>query len=178
MEGALEKILITEDEIRQTVKKIAAQISEDYRGREIILMIILKGSVIFAADLVRYIQGDAVLDFMQVSSYGNSSVSSGDIQIKKDCSADIYDKDVLIVEDIVDTGNTLSALKTLLEKRGARVEICSLLSKPARRETGVDIKYLGEEIPDEFVVGYGLDFAERYRNLPYIGILKEEVYQK
>lgn len=177
MYGKIKKILITEDEIRQTVKKIAAQISEDYRGREIILMIILKGSVIFAADLMRYIQGEVLLDFMQVSSYGNSSVSSGNIQIKKDCSVDIYDKDVLIVEDIVDTGNTLSALKTLLEERGARVEICSFLSKPSRRETEVDIKYLGEEIPDEFVVGYGLDFAEQYRNLPYIGILKREVYQ-
>lgn len=177
MHTDLQEILVDENKIRERVKEIAAKINEDYRNKEIVLMIILKGSVIFATDLMRYLDGEVWLDFMQVSSYGNSSVSSGNIQIKKDCSIDVYDKDVIIVEDIVDSGRTLNALRALLEDRGARVEICTFLSKPSRREVEVDVKYLGAEIPDEFVVGYGLDYAERYRNLPYIGILKREVYE-
>ncbi|MBQ2671045.1 MAG: hypoxanthine phosphoribosyltransferase, partial [Clostridia bacterium] len=111
-------------------------------------------------------------------SYGASSVSSGNIQIKKDCSIDVYGKNVLIIEDIIDSGHTLQVLRSMLKKRGANVEIAAFLSKPARREVEVPVKYLGAEIPDEFVVGYGLDYAEHYRNLPYIGILKREVYEK
>ncbi len=148
---------------------------KDYAGKDIVLMIILKGSVVFSADLMRYLNVNVSLDFMQVSSYGSSSVS-GELKILKDGQIDVNGKNVIIAEDIIDSGNTLSALVKLLKKRGANVEICTLLSKPARRETQVDVKYEGFEIPDEFVVGYGMDYDERFRNLPYIGILKREVY--
>ena len=149
MINEVQEILINESEIQEKVKYLAEQINKDYAGKDIVLMIILKGSVVFSADLMRYLNVNVSLDFMQVSSYGSSSVSGG---------------------------NTLSALVKLLKKRGANVEICTLLSKPARRETQVDVKYEGFEIPDEFVVGYGMDYDERFRNLPYIGILKREVY--
>ena len=156
MINEVQEILINESEIQEKVKYLAEQINKDYAGKDIVLMIILKGSVVFSADLMRYLNINVSLDFMQVSSYGSSSVS-GELKILKD-------------------GQTLSALVKLLKKRGANVEICTLLSKPARRETQVDVKYEGFEIPDEFVVGYGMDYDERFRNLPYIGILKREVY--
>ena len=171
MINEVQEILINESEIQEKVKYLAEQINKDYAGKDIVLMIILKGSVVFSADLMRYLNVNVSLDFMQVSSYGSSSVS-GELKILKDVNG----KNVIIAEDIIDSGNTLSALVKLLKKRGANVEICTLLSKPARRETQVDVKYEGFEIPDEFVVGYGMDYDERFRNLPYIGILKREVY--
>ena len=175
MINEVQEILINESEIQEKVKYLAEQINKDYAGKDIVLMIILKGSVVFSADLMRYLNVNVSLDFMQVSSYGSSSVS-GELKILKDGQIDVNGKNVIIAEDIIDSGNTLSALVKLLKKRGANVEICTLLSKPARRETQVDVKYAGFEIPDEFVVGYGMDYDERFRNLPYIGILKREVY--
>ena len=168
MINEVQEILINESEIQEKVKYLAEQINKDYAGKDIVLMIILKGSVVFSADLMRYLNVNVSLDFMQVSSYGSSSVS-GELKILKDGQIDVNGKNVIIAEDIIDSGNTL-------KKRGANVEICTLLSKPARRETQVDVKYEGFEIPDEFVVGYGMDYDERFRNLPYIGILKREVY--
>lgn len=175
MINEVQEILINESEIQEKVKYLAEQINKDYAGKDIVLMIILKGSVVFSADLMRYLNVNVSLDFMQVSSYGSSSVS-GELKILKDGQIDVNGKNVIIAEDIIDSGNTLSALVKLLKKRGANVEICTLLSKPTRRETQVDVKYEGFEIPDEFVVGYGMDYDERFRNLPYIGILKREVY--
>lgn len=175
MINEVQEILINESEIQEKVKYLAEQINKDYAGKDIVLMIILKGSVVFSADLMRYLNVNVSLDFMQVSSYGSSSVS-GELKILKDGQIDVNGKNVIIAEDIIDSGNTLSALVKLLKKRGANVEICTLLSKSARRETQVDVKYEGFEIPDEFVVGYGMDYDERFRNLPYIGILKREVY--
>lgn len=175
MINEVQEILINESEIQEKVKYLAEQINKDYAGKDIVLMIILKGSVVFSADLMRYLNVNVSLDFMQVSSYGSSSVS-GELKILKDGQIDVNGKNVIIAEDIIDSGNTLSALVKLLKKRGANVEICTLLSKPARRGTQVDVKYEGFEIPDEFVVGYGMDYDERFRNLPYIGILKREVY--
>ena len=175
MINEVQEILINESEIQEKVKYLAEQINKDYAGKDIVLMIILKGSVVFSADLMRYLNVNVSLDFMQVSSYGSSSVS-GELKILKDGQIDVNGKNVIIAEDIIDSGNTLSALVKLLKKRGANVEICTLLSKPARRETQVDVKYEGFEIPDEFVVGYGMDYDERFRNLPYIGIPKREVY--
>ena len=175
MINEVREILINENEIQEKVKYLAEQINKDYAGKDIVLMIILKGSVVFSADLMRYLNVNVSLDFMQVSSYGSSSVS-GELKILKDGQIDVNGKNVIVAEDIIDSGNTLSALVKLLKKRGANVEICTLLSKHARRETQVDVKYEGFEIPDEFVVGYGMDYDERFRNLPYIGILKREVY--
>ena len=174
MINEVQEILINESEIQEKVKYLAEQINKDYAGKDIVLMIILKGSVVFSADLMRYLNVNVSLDFMQVSSYGSSSVS-GELKILKDGQIDVNGKNVIIAEDIIDSGNTLSALVKLLKKRGANVEICTLLSKPARRHAQVDVKYEAFEIPDEFVVGYGLDYDERFRNLPYIGILKREV---
>ena len=166
MNKDLQGILVTEDKIRETVSALAKRINADYAGKTLILMIILKGSAVFSTDLMRMLDMNVLIDFMQVSSYGAGSVS-GELIIKKDCENDVNGKDVQIIEDIIDSGNTV-----------ANVEICALLSKPDRRETEVSAKYIGMEIPDEFVVGYGLDYAERYRNLPYVGILKREVYEK
>lgn len=171
----VEKILISKDEIKGIVKKIAERINEDYKGKQVVLLVILKGSLLFASDLMRYLEVDVTIDFMQVSSYGSGTVS-GELKILKDAQTDLKGKNVIITEDIVDSGNTLSMLNDLLQKRGANTEICSMLSKPARREKDVYIKYCGIEIPDEFVIGYGMDYDERFRNLPYIGILKKEVY--
>lgn len=172
----VKEILIGEEKINSMVKSLADRINADYAGKSVVLLTILKGSVIFSADLMRYLTVDVHLEFMQVSSYGSSSVSSGNIKILKDVQLDLKGRNVIIVEDIIDSGNTLKALAELLKKRGADVEICTLLSKPARREAYVDVKYTGTEIPDEFVVGYGMDYDERFRNLPYIGILKKEIY--
>lgn len=171
----MERILITEDEIRDTVKKLAEQINSDYAGKEIILLVVLKGSLIFASDLMRYLEVDTTIDFMQVSSYG-SGTESGKLKILLDTKQDLAGKNVIIAEDIIDSGRTLAMLRKLLETRGANTEICTLLTKPSRRRANVQAKYIGIEIPDEFVIGYGMDYDERFRNLPYIGILKKEVY--
>jgi len=157
---------------------MAAKISEDYSDGNLVVVGVLKGSVVFTSDLLKYITVPCVLDFMAVSSYGLSSESSGIVKIIKDLDYDIEGKDLLIVEDIVDTGTTLKYLLEYLKARKAKsVEIASLLNKPARRKAEIDIKYLGFNVPDEFIVGYGIDYAEGYRNAPYIGVLKEEIYK-
>ncbi len=173
----IKSILISEEEIQELVSELGDRINKDYEGKEVIFAVILKGSLVFAADLMRRLTMPVRLDFMQASSYGESAVSSGIINIKKDLDNVISGKHVLIIEDIIDSGNTLAKLKqVLLERDPASVKICTLLSKPSRREMDVEVEYVGKDIPDEFVVGYGLDFNERYRNLPYIGILKPQVY--
>lgn len=173
----IKSILISEEEIQELVNELGERINKDYEGKEIIFAVILKGSLVFAADLMRRLTMPVKLDFIQASSYGESSVSSGIINIKKDLDNVISGKHVLIIEDIIDSGNTLAKLKqVLLERDPASVKICTLLSKPSRREMDVEVEYIGKDIPDDFVVGYGLDFNERYRNLPYIGILKPQVY--
>lgn len=177
MHKDVKSVLLSEERISELVVDMAERINRDYAGKDILFVVILKGSAIFAADLLRRLTVNVSLDFMQASSYGSTSVSSGDVKIKKDIENNAEGKHVLIVEDIVDSGNTLFKLKKLFnERNAASVKICTLLSKPERRETDVVCEYVGTEIPDEFVVGYGLDFNEKYRNLPYIGVLKPEVY--
>lgn len=178
MHKDLKKVMFDEGQIVGLADSIAERINADYEGESLTAVVVLKGSLVFAADLIRRINADVRVDFMQASSYGVGTESSGVIKIKKDLESDISGENVLIIEDIVDSGRTLSLLKKELADRGAKsVKIAALLSKPARRVVDVEIEYIGAEIPDEFVVGYGLDFAERYRNLPYIGILKPEVYR-
>ena len=177
MHNDIKAILLTKQEIDMMVHKIASSINDDFYGEEVTAVVILKGSIMFAADLVRCLTVNVKLDFMQASSYGSGVESSGVINIKKDMETDVKGKNVLIIEDIVDSGRTLSLLREEIEKRGAKkVAIASLLSKPSRRVVDVEVEYIGAEIPDEFVVGYGLDMDEKYRQLDYIGILKPEVY--
>ena len=179
MHQDIKEILLTEEQIAARVHELGAQITKDYAGKTILMCGILKGAVTFFPDLARCIDGPVYFDFMSCSSYGSSTTSSGVLKIRKDLDNDVKDKDVLIVEDIIDTGVTLSHLVPMLKERGARsVKLATLLSKPARRQVEVPVDYNGFEIPDAFVVGYGLDYDSRYRNLPYIGILKEEVYSK
>ena len=174
MEDIIKEILVTSEEIDEKVKELGKQITEDYSGKNLMLVGILKGAVIFMAELAKNIDMPVLMDFMAVSSYGKSSTSTGVVRIIKDLDCSIEDKDILIVEDIIDTGLTLSYLTDNLKKRGAKsVKICTLLDKPDRRKADVPVDYL---IPDEFVVGYGLDYAEQYRNLPFVAALKEEVY--
>lgn len=169
-------ILFTAEQIAEKVTEIGAKITEDYQGKKPIIVCILKGSVVFMADLMRAIHTDIEIDFMVVSSYG-SGTKSGRFKILKDLSVDIHDRHVIIIEDILDSGNTLSNLIKLLEYRGAAsIKLCALLNKPERRTAEVTLDYEGFVIPDEFVIGYGLDYDETYRNLPYIAVLKEEVY--
>ena len=179
MHKDIKEILLTEEEIRGRVTELGTEIAADYKGQELLVVGILKGAVVFYADLLRAIGEDVNvwLDFMACSSYGEGTVSSGHVKIKKDLDNSVADKHVLIVEDIVDTGNTLYYLVDELNKRGAKsVKIATLLSKPDRREKDVHVDYIGFVIPDAFVIGYGLDYAEKYRQLKYIGVLKEEVY--
>ena len=177
MHNDIKEILLTKQEIDMMVHRIASSINDDFYGEEVTAVVILKGSIMFAADLVRCLTVNVKLDFMQASSYGSGVESSGVINIKKDLETDVKGKNVLIIEDIVDSGRTLSLLREEIEKRGAKkVAIASLLSKPSRRVVDVEVEYIGAEIPDEFVVGYGLDMDEKYRQLDYIGILKPEVY--
>jgi len=167
------RVLITEEQIQKRIKELGRQLTEDYRGKELVVIGILKGSVIFMSDLIRAIDLNVQLDFMAVSSYGKSTSSSGVVRILKDLDTDISGKDVLIVEDIVDTGLTLSYLvENLLSRNPASLKICTFLDKPSRREAKITPHYNGYEIPDEFVVGYGLDYAEKYRNLPYVGVIE------
>lgn len=178
MHPDLKSILISEEELKTIVKKTAQKINEDYKDEEIIMVVILRGSMVFAADLIRRLKMPVKLEFMQASSYGSGTSSSGFINIKRDLDVDITDKNILIIEDIIDSGNTLFRLKNVLESRNPKsCKICTLLDKPDRRVTEVDVTYIGKVIPDEFVVGYGLDYNEYYRNLPYIGVLKEEIYE-
>lgn len=177
MHKDLESILVSEQEISQLVKRIANEINADLKGEPLMVVIILKGSTPFAMDLIKHLDMSVEMDFMQVSSYGKSTSSSGFINLKKDIEQDITGKNVLIVEDIIDSGNTLNKIKTLFQDRNAKsVRICTLLDKPSRRVVDVKVDYVGSEIPDEFVVGYGLDYNEQYRNLPYVGVLKKSVY--
>lgn len=177
MYSDLREILLTEEEITAKVKELAERISEDHRGQGILVIGILKGAVIFLADLVRNITVPVSVDFMAVSSYGKASESSGVVQILKDLDQNIEGRNVIVVEDIVDTGLTLKyLLENLSTRKPASLKICTLLDKPSRRKTDVTPDYNGFTIPDEFVVGYGLDYAEKYRNLKNIGVLKKEIY--
>ena len=174
----LAQILVTEEEIQAKLVELAARVAEDYAGKDLLLVGVLKGAVMVMADFARALPFHAPMDWMAVSSYGSSTKSSGVVQIRKDLDTDLHDKHVLIVEDIIDSGLTLSWLKTNLLSRGpASVEICTLLRKPDAAKVEIDVKYVGYEIPNEFVVGYGLDFAERYRNLDFIGTLAPHVYE-
>ena len=177
LEKDIQEILFTEEQLKNRVGEIARQIESDYAGKEVMFIGILRGSFVFMADLCRAVELPCTLDFMSVSSYGSGTTSSGQIQIIKDLSEDITGRHVIVVEDILDSGNTLSYLLNMLEhRRPASVRLCALLDKPERRVKPVELHYSGFSIPDAFVVGYGLDYAEKYRNLPYIGILKPEVY--
>lgn len=173
----IKEILYTEEQLKELTKTLGGKISKDYEGKELVLVGILKGSILFMADLIRSITIPCTMDFMAVSSYGNSSESSGIVRILKDLDFVIEGKDVLIVEDIIDSGTTLAYLMDYLKRRNPRsIEITCLLNKPERRKVEIPVKYIGSDVPDFFLVGYGLDYAEKYRNLPYIGILKEEIY--
>ncbi len=168
-------VLYTEEQVTSRIKEMGEQISKDYAGRSVHIVGILKGATFFACELAKRITVPVTLDFMSVSSYGDSTISSGIVKINKDLDDPIEGLDVLVVEDIVDTGNTLSYLLDNLQKRGSSsVKLCTLLSKPERREKDVSVDYTGFVIPDKFVVGYGLDYAQKYRNLPYIGIVETE----
>ena len=173
----IQEVLFSEEQLKNRVREIAQRITADYQGKEIMLISVLRGSFVFMADLCRAIDLPCTLDFMAVSSYGKGTKSSGQVQITKDLSEDITDRHIIVVEDILDSGNTLSYLLKILENRHpASIRLCTLLDKPDRRVKPVEVHYSGFTIPDAFVVGYGLDYAEKYRNLPYIGILKPRVY--
>ena len=177
LEQDIQEILFSEEQLKTRVAEIAREIERDYQGKEVMLISVLRGSFIFMADLCRAIDLPCTLDFMSVSSYGSGTTSSGQVQITKDLSEDITGRHIIVVEDILDSGNTLSYLLKILEHRHpASIRLCTLLDKPDRRVKPVKVHYSGFTIPDAFVVGYGLDYAEKYRNLPYIGILKPQVY--
>ncbi len=177
MRDDMATILYTEEQIRARVAELGAAISRDYAGKDPLFVGVLKGSFVFMADLVRCVTIPCSLDFMAVSSYGNSTKTTGAVKINKDLSQDIEGRHVVVVEDILDSGVTLSYLsKYLLNRNPASLNIATLLDKPSRRQAAVDARYAGFVIPDAFVVGYGLDYAEKYRNLPYIGVLKPEIY--
>ena len=180
MDQDIDHILVSEEQLREKVAELGARISRDYEGRDLLMVSILKGGAVFRADLMRAVTIPCAIDFMVVSSYGGANMeSTGLVKIVKDLDADLSGKDVLIVEDILDTGITLSNLLPMLRLRNPRsVKLCTILSKPSRRKVDLEPDYLGFEVPDEFVVGYGLDFDEKYRNLPYVGVLKPEIYTK
>ena len=179
LEQDIERVLFTEQELKDRVAEIAAQIDKDYAGKEPMLISVLRGSFIFMADLARSITLPCTVDFMAVSSYGAGTTSSGQVKITKDLSESIEGRDIIVVEDILDSGNTLSYLFQLLQARHpASVRLCTLLDKPSRRTKPVTADYTGFTVDDLFVVGYGLDYAEKYRNLPYSGILKPAVCAK
>lgn len=173
------KILITEEEIQRRVRELARQIERDYEGKDLLMVGLLKGAVTFMVDLTRAMQRPVAVDFMAVSSYGSSTESSGIVRILKDLDESIEGRHVLIVEDIVDTGLTLRYILEVLRQRGpASLRVCALLNKKERRLVDVPLDYVGFDVPNEFVVGYGLDFRQIYRNLPFIGVLKPEVYAR
>ena len=179
MRDDIQTVLVTEEQLRAKVAELGAQVSRDYAGRDLLLVSILKGAVVFMADLMRAVTIPCSIDFMVVSSYGGTNTeSTGLVKIVKDLDADLSGRDVLIVEDVLDTGVTLSNLVPMLKMRNpSSVKICAILDKPARRKTDIAADYRGFEVPDAFVVGYGLDYNEKYRNLPYVGVLKPEIYQ-
>ena len=171
------RVLLSEDEIREKVRELGGKITADYKNSNLMLVTVLKGAVVFLADLMRQIDVPAEIDFMVVSSYGSGVKSSGVVKIVKDLDVPLAGKDILIVEDILDSGLTLSYIKELLESRGPRsIRIATLLDKPSRRKVDLQADYIGFSVPDEFVIGYGLDYDEKYRNLPYVGVLKPAVY--
>ena len=171
------QILYTEEQIQDKVRELGQQISKDYAGKTPLLVSVLKGSFVFMADLVRNIDIPCTIDFMAVSSYGSGTKTTGEVKIIKDLDQRLDGKDVIVVEDILDSGVTLSYLLEILKARGAKsLTLCTFLDKPERRKRPVQVQYSGYTVPDEFIVGYGLDYDEKYRNLPYLGILKPEVY--
>jgi hypoxanthine phosphoribosyltransferase len=177
MDADVEEVLLSGEQIQARVAELGAQLAADYEGREPVLVSVLKGSIVFLADLVRATPIPLSIDLMEVSSYGTSTESSGQVRILKDLSTSIEGREVLVVEDIIDTGLTLNYLLRYLHDKGpASIRICCLLDKPARRLAPIEIDYRGFTIPDRFVIGYGLDYGERYRNLPYIGVLRPSVY--
>jgi len=179
LEGDVAEILITEEQIQAKTRELGQLISRDYAGQDLLLICVLKGAISFLADLMREITIPHEIDFMAISSYGASTESSGVVRILKDLDTNIGGRNVLIVEDIVDTGRTLHYItQNLKTRRPKSVRICTLLNKPSRREIDIPLDYVGFEIPNKFVIGYGLDFAEIYRSLPYIGVLKKEKYDK
>jgi hypoxanthine phosphoribosyltransferase len=176
LEAGVGEVLIEEDALQERVAALGQELSADYAGRDLLLIGVLKGAVFFMADLMRHLTVPCEVDFMAISSYGASTDSSGVVRILKDLDINIEGRHVLVVEDIIDSGLTLSYLMRNLEARSpASLEICALLTKPDRREMDVPVRYIGFEIPDRFVIGYGLDFAERYRNLPYVAVLSDEL---
>ena len=176
---AIGRILVQQDELSHRIRELGEQISRDYSGRDLFLVGVLKGAIFFLADLMRHLELDCEVDFMAVASYGSSTDSSGVVRILKDLDASIEGREVLIVEDIVDSGLTLQyLLRTLKARDPASLEVCALLTKPARRKADVDIRYQGFEIPNEFVIGYGLDHGERYRNLPYVAVLSDGAQER
>jgi hypoxanthine phosphoribosyltransferase len=176
LERGVESVLIDEEHLQARIAELGDEISSDYAGRDLLLLGVLKGAVFFMADLMRRLTVPCEIDFMAISSYGAATDSSGVVRILKDLDINIEGRHVLVVEDIIDSGLTLSYLMRNLEARNpASLEICALLTKPARREIDVDVRYTGFEIPNRFVIGYGLDFAERYRNLPYVGVLHADL---
>ena len=178
LEQDIERVLFTEEALRARVGELAQQINRDLAGKEPVLISVLRGSFIFMADLVRAIELPCRVDFMAVSSYGSGTTSSGQVKITKDLSENIEGRDIVVVEDILDSGSTLAYLLQILQaRRPASIRLCTLLDKPSRRVKPVQADYVGFPVEDLFVVGYGLDYAERYRNLPYIGVLKPQVYE-
>ena len=179
MRNDIKEILFSQEDIKEIIKRIGKQITEDYEGKNLLLVCVLKGSVCFMADLMREIKLPCKIDFMDAKSYGSGTVTNGVVSISRDLNYDISPYDIIIIEDIFDSGRTLEKLTQVLSVRGPKsVACCSLLDKPERRAEGVtlELQYTGAVVPDAFVVGYGLDYDEKYRNLPYIGVLKPEVY--
>lgn len=175
-ESDIAGILISEEEIKEICKRLGEQISKDYEGKKLLLVSVLKGAIVFMADLMRNITCDCEIDFMAVSSYSGTK-TTGVVKFKKDLDIDPDGRDILIVEDILDSGITLSYLKqVLLQRNAASIKICTFLDKPANRRADIKADYVGKEVPDEFIIGYGLDYDEKYRNLPYVGILSPKVY--
>ncbi len=178
LDKMVEKVLLTEDQIADRVAELGAEITSDYKEKELVMVCVLKGAFVFASDLMRAVQLPVSINFMCVSSYGNSTTSSGKIQVTKELDFPVEGKHVVIAEDVVDSGHTLKFLIQYLKEKGAKtVEVCAIFDKPSRRQVEVPVKYIGFEVPDEFIIGYGLDYAEDFRNLPYLGVLKREVYE-
>ena len=178
VKGDIERVIVTEEQLQTRIKELAVQVGKDYEGKDLLLVGVLKGAVMAVADFSRALQRHVDMDWMAVSSYGSGTKSSGVVRILKDLDRDITGRNVLIIEDIVDSGLTLSWLKANLESRGVgSVEILSILRKPEAAKIEVNVKYVGFDIPKDFVIGYGLDFDEKYRNLPFIGVLAKHIYE-
>ena len=178
MSDNIAEVLYSEAELEEICARLGKQISEDYKGKNLFVVGVLKGSLMFMADLIRHITIPCEIDFLSVSSYGSGTSTSGEVQLIKDLTCPLQDKDLLVVEDILDSGVTLSfLLETLSARHPSSIRLCTLLDKPARRKVDIKADYVGGEVDDKFIVGYGLDFAQKYRNLPYIGVLKPEAYE-